>query len=228
MKVNETSDDELHGIYGAGGFGREVAQMVQNSFLRHSEKRGEKRLMFIESSPKNSATNGIPIVSEDEFFTIPAKYRMFTIAIAASAIRRRLAAVMIERGATPISVISHHSIIDSSAVIGDGAIIAPFVSVNANASIGAFFHANMYSYVAHDSIIGDFVTLAPRVAVNGNVHIANDVFIGTSAVIKEGSESVPLKIGEGASIGMGALVSKPVDQWATVVGYPARMLPIDP
>ena len=227
MKVSATSVDELHGIYGAGGFGREVAHIVQTSSLRHSENRGEKRLVFIESSPAVSETNGIPIVSEDEFFTIPAKYRVFTIAIAASPIRRRLSARMLEKGATPISVVSLHSIIHPSAIIGDGAIIAPFVSVTANAKIGAFFHANMYSYVAHDSIIGDFVTLAPRVAVNGNVHISNDVFIGTSAVIKQGSKSIPLKIGEGASIGMGALVSKPVDQGTTVVGYPGRVMPID-
>lgn len=226
MSIADLAKSRLLGIYGAGGFGREVALMVQSSTPQSPGQRFSQQVVFIESSPSSSQANGLPIVSEEEFFEIPAHERVFTIAIASAASRRLLAARMIERGANPTNVISPNSVIDPSAVIGDGAIIAPFVSVNANARVGSFFHANMYSYVAHDCVVGDFVTLSPRVSVSGNVHISHDVFIGTGAVIKQGSSLVPLAIGEGASIGMGALVSKPVDQGARVFGYPARELPI--
>ena len=89
--------------------------------------------------------------------------------------------------------------------------------------IGTHFHANIYSYVAHDCVIGDYVTFAPRVSCNGNVHIEDDVYIGTGAVIEQGTPDKPLVIGKGATIGMGAVVTKDVPPGAVVVGNPARV-----
>lgn len=228
MKINEPSNTVLVGIYGAGGFGREVAQMLHASNNKRPKTPVTSRTVFVETSPERDEANGLPVISEDEFFNVFCSEKLFTVAIASSSVRRLVALRMIQRGATPMSVVSRESIIDPSARIGEGAIIGPFVSINANTSIGSFFHANMYSYVAHDAIIGDFVTLAPRVSVNGNVHISHDVFVGTNAVIKQGSGHTPLTIGNGAFIGMGALVSKNVEQGTTVVGYPAREIPASP
>lgn len=50
--------------------------------------------------------------------------------------------------------------------------------------IGRSFHANIYSYVAHDCIIGDYVTFAPSVKCTGNVVIEDCVYIGTGAMRK--------------------------------------------
>ncbi len=69
------------------------------------------------------------------------------------------------------------------------------------------FHANLYSYVAHDWVIGDFVTFAPGVKCNGNIIIEDHAYIGTGAVV-----------------GMGAVVTKDVPAGATVVGNPARVM----
>jgi acetyltransferase-like isoleucine patch superfamily enzyme len=90
--------------------------------------------------------------------------------------------------------------------------------------IGKFFHANLFSYVAHDCTIGDYVTFAPNVACNGNVMIGDHAYIGTGAVLKQGTREAPLRIGEGAVVGMGAVVTKDVAPFTTVVGNPARVL----
>jgi acetyltransferase-like isoleucine patch superfamily enzyme len=90
--------------------------------------------------------------------------------------------------------------------------------------IGRSFHANIYSYVAHDCRIGDFVTFAPKVCCNGNVHVHDGAYIGTGAVIRQGTPEKPLVIGEGAVVGMGAVVTRDVAPGATVVGNPARPL----
>ena len=108
--------------------------------------------------------------------------------------------------------------------IGEGRLLCPFVSITSNIKIGKFFHANIYSYVAHDCVIGDYVTFAPGVKCNGNIHIEDHAYIGTGAVIKQGTPDKPLVIGKGAVVGMGAVVTKSVPAGVTVVGNPARIL----
>ena len=72
--------------------------------------------------------------------------------------------------------------------IGEGSLLCPFTCLTSNIKIGKFFHANIYSYVAHDCIIGDYVTFAPGVKCNGNIHIEDHAYIGTGAVIKQGTQ----------------------------------------
>jgi sugar O-acyltransferase (sialic acid O-acetyltransferase NeuD family) len=105
-----------------------------------------------------------------------------------------------------------------------GAIICPFVTITSNVRIGRHFHANLYSYVAHDCVIGDFVTFAPNVHCNGNVHVGDHAYIGTGAVLRQGRRDQPLVIGAGATVGMGAVVTKDVPPGMTVVGNPARVM----
>jgi acetyltransferase-like isoleucine patch superfamily enzyme len=97
------------------------------------------------------------------------------------------------------------------------------VTLTSNIDIGKQFHANIYSYIEHDCRVGDYVTLAPGAKVNGNVHIGSHVYIGSNAVIKNGRPEKPLIIGNGAVVGMGAVVTKNVLSGTVVVGNPARL-----
>lgn len=96
--------------------------------------------------------------------------------------------------------------------------------MTSNVRVGRHFHMNMYAYVAHDCAIGDYVTFAPGVRCNGNVHIDDFVYVGTNAIFKQGTEDAPLRIGRGATIGMGAVVTKDVPPGVTVIGNPARVM----
>jgi sugar O-acyltransferase (sialic acid O-acetyltransferase NeuD family) len=180
-------------------------------------------LFLVDSQPTGTVVNGYPLISEADFFAIECTKRFFNIAIGDSKIREKIAGQCLSRGASPISVQSPNAIVYDANHIGEGAILCANTVVTSNATIGKFFHANIFSYVAHDCVIGDFVTFAPNVHCNGHVHIGAHAYIGTGAVIRQGRPSQPLVIGEGAVVGMGAVVTRNVEPHATVVGNPARL-----
>lgn len=212
---------DVYAIVGGGGFGREVAPVAQEMLMRQGKH--EAQLCFlVEGAESGQHINGIPVLNEQEFFALEATQRLFNIAIADSKVRQRIAESLIGQGAKPFSIIAQQSALLAENEIAEGALLCPYSTVTSNARIGKFFHSNIYSYVAHDCIIGDYVTFAPRVSCNGNVIVEDHAYIGTGAVIRQGSKDKPLTIGTGAIIGMGAVVTKDVPPHALVVGNPAR------
>lgn len=213
---------KLYGIFGAGGFGREVMP-VADAMLNSQFSKTEYQLVFIEEqTPKVSQLNRYAVMSANEFLQHEAKEKYFNIAIASFDVRKRLSEFMMKQSVKPFSIIAANSTILDDNEIGEGAILCPFTTITSNAKIGKFFHANIYSYVAHDCVIGNYVTFAPNVCCNGNVVIEDDAYIGTGAIIKQGTPAKPMVIGRGAIIGMGAVVTKSVAPGITVVGNPAQ------
>lgn len=210
---------KLYGIVGAGGFGREVMPVCQQMLSAQLGSVGVE-LVFVVEYGSTDPINGHRVMTLEEF-SGGGKERHFSIAIADQSARRRIAQSLSASGATPFSVLAPNSFQGASNEIGEGAIFCPYTTVTSNARIGRFFHANIYSYVAHDCQIGDFVTFAPGVHCNGRVRIEDNAYIGTGAILKEGSDSKPIVIGHGAVVGMGAVVTKSVPPFTTVIGNPA-------
>ena len=195
---------------------------LARAFLNPSLSAGESELFFVvEGEIPSREVNGFPVLSMENFLALPGELH-FNVAIGASEVRERIAYLCEGRGASPFQVIAENVVIMDGNEIGSGAVLSPFVTVTSNAKIGKYFHANIYSYVAHDCVIGDFVTFAPSVSCNGNVSIGDHAYIGTGAIIKPGKAGTPLVIGEGAIVGMGAVVTKDVAPYSTVIGNPAR------
>jgi sugar O-acyltransferase (sialic acid O-acetyltransferase NeuD family) len=201
------------GLCGTGGFAREVAPLAL-------AQAGGESVCHLVLEPGEAVVNGLPVVLQDE---APADTAI-SITIADAGQRRRADTDLRAAGRTFISIIASTCVFRGPSEIGEGAILCDHVVITANVVIGRHFQANLYSYVAHDCVIGDFVTLAPRVCINGNTVIEDDVYIGTGAVLKQGTPHRPLCIGKGAVIGMGAVVTKDVPAGVTVIGNPARPL----
>lgn len=203
-------------IYGDGGFGREM--LVALKGLPANTIPGE--IVFADDNSAAVEHDGIPVIRfedarQGDFFMIP---------IGESRIREKLDTKCLAAGLTPWTMISPTAELGPQLEIGDAAVFYWNTLCTGFSKIGRQFQCNAYSYVAHDCVIGDFVTFGPRVSCNGNVHIGDHAYIGTGAMLRQGTSQRPLVIGEGAVVGMGAVVTKDVAPYTTVVGNPARPL----
>ena len=213
-----------YGIVGQGGYGREIMPIARAA-LQKELLTGLVELVFVvvDDLECQQNVNGCYVMLQSEFLDLP-QTKYFSVAIGNPHIRGKVVASFLEAGATPFTIKADNVVIMDSNKVGDGAILSHFSTITSNVEIGSYFHANLYSYVAHDCVIGDYVTFAPSVKCNGNVVIEDYVYIGTGAVIMQGKEGKPLIIGHGSIVGMGAVVTKNVPPGSTVFGNPARPL----
>lgn len=200
-------------IYGPGGFGRELVNIAREA--AEVDGGGADDVVFVSDSADEigRVICGVRVIPSAEL-DCPA-----VIAVGDAAVRRQLA----ER-ITAGNLVSPLHRRGPNVEVKDGAVFCDFTTVTASARIGRHFHCNIYSYVAHDCVVGDFVTFAPNVCCNGNVVIEDDVYVGAGAILRQGAPGKPLRIGRGAVIGMGAVVTRDVAPGTTVVGSPARPL----
>ncbi|HZF15712.1 MAG TPA: acetyltransferase [Steroidobacteraceae bacterium] len=213
----------LFGIYGASGCGRGILP-VAAQMLTARLGNCAYELVFVDDDPPSPTVNGRRVLTYREFVASDAQSRAMCIAISNSRVRERLLDRCVSDGVDSLSVRASNVVVLDEVVIGEGAILAPFVTLTSNIRIGRQFHANIYSYVEHDCVIGDFVTFAPAVHCNGNVVIEDHAYLGAGSVLRQGTPAEPLVIGRGAVIGMGAVVTRSVAAGATIVGNPARPL----
>jgi len=206
-------------VYGASGYGREVMPLVKKQF----SNKPNTKFYFVDDANFSGRINSTEVLSYSAFIKLEGEKKI-TVAIADANIRRCLQDKCILDGIDVITILSDNCVVMDEVIVGDGAVLSPFVTLTSNIKIGVGFHANIYSYVAHDCIIGDYVTFAPSVKCNGNIHIEDGVYIGTGAIIKQGSPSKPITIGKGAVIGMGSVVTKSVAAGDVVFGVPAKSI----
>lgn len=202
-------------IISTSGFASEVTEYI----LDNNEYKIQGYFDINENNYKKYKYKAPFLGSEKDFnFTCDDNV---VIAIADYKLRNKIYLDLKEQGVNFPNIFHKSSYISRSCNIEEGSVICPFVTITSNVNIGKNFQANIYSYVAHDCQIGDNVTFAPSVKCNGNVIIENDVYVGTGAIIHQGKPDKPLRIGKGAVIAAGAVVTKSIADGKVMFGNPA-------
>jgi sugar O-acyltransferase (sialic acid O-acetyltransferase NeuD family) len=208
-------------IYGASGFGREVAWLVDDCAAAGA---GIQVACFIDDDETKYGIllNDIPIMGMEEAQRkLPDA--LVVAGVGVPAVRERL----MDKAATSgfyFATLIHPRVEMSRWVeIGEGSVICAGCILTTNIILGRHVQINLDCTIGHDVIMDDYTTLAPGVHISGCVHIGKRTYVGTGAVIINGTQDTPLVIGDDVIIGAGSCVTKSITH-GTWGGVPARPL----
>jgi sugar O-acyltransferase (sialic acid O-acetyltransferase NeuD family) len=190
-------------IYGAGGFGREVKMLLDQTSLVNKDR------TFAGYIDDNTRFHPVAVISEVEDILI---------SIADPIVRKQIASKLIDQYQFK-SLIHTDVFIDSSSKIEKGCIICSGVKITVGVVVKDFCIINLNSVVGHDVIIGPYCSIMPSANILGGVTLGEGVFIGSGSTILQG-----VTIGNNAIVGAGAVVTHSVSAGQKVAGVPARLI----
>jgi len=199
------------GIIGAGGFGREVYQILDKDIYNC--------VGFVDGN-NNKSNLPVPILGDDnQINQIITEYEIFSFFIAIGAIKSR---IKIYNKLNMLGV-NFPSIKDKASrlfsnTIAEGVIVYPYTSIMQDSVIGKFSLINSGVTIGHDTSIGEFCNINPGTSIAGNVTIGNGSFIGIGASIKEN-----ITIGDNVIVGAGSVVTKDIEDNVVSYGVPAKI-----
>lgn len=206
-------------IYGAGGFGKEVACLIK----RINEKEPTWNLVgFFDDNPDlkgkmishfGPCLGGIDVLNEY------SKDLAVVMALGNSYVVKQLVEkVKNDKISFPNLIDTSFYLVDPETfIIGKGNIIQGPGCVTCDVSIGNFNVFNGSVVVGHDVKIDSFNTFMPAARISGEVTIGELNFFGVSSIVLQ-----QLKIGTNVRVGAGSvLMTKPKDG-NLYIGVPAK------
>lgn len=206
-------------LFGAGGFGREVASIIE---VLNSKSPVYELVGFVDDGNGFSTDvkiNGYPFLGRREWILEHKENVYCVCTIGNSKIRGKIQRELSEQGVKFETIIALGSYVGPYTKLGDGCVLYGGITVSVNCQIGAGVLLNQQVNIGHDVTIGDFSTIMPMTGVSGNCHIGSEVNIGGHAFIIPGK-----KVGDGATIAAGSIVFANVKAGTTVLGNPAKRM----
>lgn len=210
-------------IFGAGGFGREIACLIR--IINESAK--EPIWNFIGFFDDNASLKGTSIshhgvcLGGTEELNSYQEELALVLAIGNSNVVKKVYDKITNSNITfPNIIHPNFNIIDpESFTIGVGNIIQEGCSVSCDVSIGNFNVLNGSVVMGHDDKIGNYNTFMPGIRVSGEVTIGEFNFFGVGSIILQ-----QLNVGNNIRLGAGSvLMTKPKDGYL-YIGNPAKKI----
>lgn len=201
-------------IIGAGGFGREVAWLIEEINKSH---RQWNIVGFVDDNQliQDSEINGYNVVGDIDWLI---KQNLYVVNAIGDPLIKKKVINRLQDSNNQYPVLIHPSVICSDRVkIGEGSIVCAGSIITVNIEIGKHVIVNLDCTIGHDAIIEDYSTILPSVNISGNVIIKECVSLGTGTAIIQG-----IKVGQNTIVGAGAVITKDLPDNCTAVGSPAK------
>lgn len=209
-------------IYGAGGFGREVAWLIELITMTYNNI---ETVCFIDDDENicGSNFNDLDVLSLSQ---AKEKYPKASVisGIGVPSLRMITMAKASAAGFGFTTLVHPNVMMSKWNEIGAGTVICAGNILTTNIKLGKHVQINLDCTIGHDVVVDDYSTISPGVHISGYVHIGKRVYIGTGAVIINGTKENPIVIEDDVIIGAGASVTKSIPKGMTWGGVPARSL----
>lgn len=206
-------------IFGAGGFGLEVAMLIEqiNRNVRNWNLIG----FFDDGKLKGQVINDYPLHGGIVELNAWRRPLGIVLAVGNPLIKKKIVQKM-DNPHISFPVLIHPSVIMGSpkfVTVGEGSIICAGTIITTNITIGRHVVLNLACTVGHESTIGDYSAFMPTCNISGEVTIGECTFWGTGAKIIN-----RCRVGDQAIIGAGAVVVRDIPSGVTAVGVPAKII----
>lgn len=206
-------------IFGAGGFGREVACLINRI---NSQKPTWKLLGFFDDTKQkgDQVSHYGPVLGTTDDLNKWEEPISIVLAVGSpisiSVIKERITN---DNAIYPNLIDPSFCIVDKDTFcIGRGNIIQKGCSVSCEVKIGDFNVLNGDIAIGHDVTIGNYNVVMPAVRVSGNVSIGQRNLIGVGSIIIQKNT-----IGNDVTLGAGAVLLTKPKNGSTYLGNPAKM-----
>ena len=205
-------------IYGAGGFGREVACLLRK--INEVEPTWELVGFFDDGKEKELEVShfGRVLGGIDELNSWPAELAIVLTIGNPKAVRTIVSKIVNPNIQFPNIIAPTVYFADKETFkIGKGNIIQKHCSFSCDVSIGDFNVMDGADVFGHDDVVGSFNVFMPAMLISGEVTIGDGNFFGVGSIILQ-----QIKIGNDVRLGAGSvLMTRPKDG-ILYMGNPAR------
>jgi sugar O-acyltransferase (sialic acid O-acetyltransferase NeuD family) len=204
-------------IYGGGGFGREIALLIQQINKHHHQW---NIIGFFDDGEKVAKEiDGWPVLGGLQQANKYASSLAIVIAIADPFVRFQLSQKLINPQLDfPILIHPTCNVGDEKRNnIGKGVILTANVVLTTGILIQDFVIVNLSTTIGHDVTVGAYSSIMPGCSLSGNVKIGERCQVGTGARFLQN-----LSIGEDSIVGAGAVVTKSFPAFSKLIGMPAQ------
>jgi sugar O-acyltransferase (sialic acid O-acetyltransferase NeuD family) len=205
-------------IYGAGGFGREVAQLLSDIYA-HDPRWSVLGFLSDDVASHGRIVGELPVLGGREWVHARTAPIAIALGVGSPAVKHRLAEQVRTPMATFPTLVHPSAVIGRRVVLAEGTIVCAASVITVDIRVGAFATVNLCCTIGHDAVLGDYTTLAPSVNVSGNVTVGDGTDLGTGSKVIQG-----VSIGAWSIVGAGAVVSRDLPANVTAVGVPAKTI----
>lgn len=205
-------------IYGFGGFGREIASIIQTINLVNPKW---NIIGFFDDGVEPGTANRYgKVLGGLETLNTWSSPLNVVLAIASPAILKKLTSEIDNPYIRYPNIVAPTVLFfDAGSVnMGQGNVLCHSCRVSCDVKLGDFNLLNGAVSLGHDVEVGNFNVMQPELRVSGETTIGDSNFFGVRALVLQG-----LKIGNQTRIGTGSIVMRNTKDGMTYFGVPAKI-----
>lgn len=205
-------------VFGAGGFGREVACAI--SVINAVKPTWEFIGFFddnVDLKGKQISHHGKCLGNSDDLNAYPDDLNIAIAIGNCKVVRKVYEKITNPRIKYPNIIIPSVEMVDKESFkMGKGNIMQKDTYFSCNVQIGDFNVFNGWGGFGHDARVGSFNTFMPHVNVSGGVVIGDDNFFGVGSIILQ-----QIKVGSNVRLGAGSVLMTKPKPGNVYIGNPA-------